>query len=238
MAEFPPNIDDGERRLPSDIFPDEVIPSRYSPHFPCIDDLAQQFAGYTLLQPSQTTPKKPPPNVEPFKPPVGYDAVDSPPSRHFSVNGGPGVGQTLYSYETGGFCAGLRPFYRYFILQPAHPQVENFLQMRARVLQRQQNSSQNRVLPVERSGFGRGGFVRDSSEGTGVFLPRVAATTTTTTTNSAITDVRKKQGVRNRHEAQVTQQIHTFDEVAMAQQQEECHCQLSPETGLPQDWTY
>lgn len=71
MAEFPPNLDDGELWLPSDIFPEEV-PSKFGTHhlpseFAYMSDIARQFAAFTLLQPPQTHPKHPlnlAPNLE------------------------------------------------------------------------------------------------------------------------------------------------------------------------------
>lgn len=75
MADFPPNLDDGELWLPSDIFPqDEIImPSNLHQNFyssrlsPYTDqDLTQCFAAYALLQNNHTqTVLKPPPNLVP-----------------------------------------------------------------------------------------------------------------------------------------------------------------------------
>ena len=67
MAEFPPNLDDGELWLPSDIFPEEV-PSKFGTHhlpseFAYMNDIARHFAALTLLQPPQ--PKRPPLNLAP-----------------------------------------------------------------------------------------------------------------------------------------------------------------------------
>lgn len=68
MAEFPPNLDDGEMWIPSDIFPDEAIPSKHSPNdYPppqlnYRDDYAQLLATYTLLRYQNS---KPPINLAP-----------------------------------------------------------------------------------------------------------------------------------------------------------------------------
>jgi hypothetical protein len=63
--------------------------------------------------------------------------------------------------------------------------------LRARILRSQQNRVQNRHLPFQgTSGFGSGGFVKESG-GTGVFHPRILNTTTNSTTTS---DTRRKQG--------------------------------------------
>lgn len=52
MAEFPPYVDDGRLWLPSDIFVNELVPSKLSPHsrFCAMDDVAHQFAALTLLK--------------------------------------------------------------------------------------------------------------------------------------------------------------------------------------------
>lgn len=75
MADFPPNLDDGELWLPSDIFPqDEIImPSNLDQNFYSSrlssyadQDLTQCFAAYALLQNNHTqTVLKPPPNLVP-----------------------------------------------------------------------------------------------------------------------------------------------------------------------------
>lgn len=59
MAEFPPNPDDGELWLPSDIFLNEM-PSRLGPHrFSCMDDLAQQFTALAFLKQHRSLSKLP-----------------------------------------------------------------------------------------------------------------------------------------------------------------------------------
>lgn len=62
MAEFPPNLEDGELWLPSDIFLNEV-PSKYNPYrISCMEDFAGHFAALSLLQNhSSPTPSRPHP---------------------------------------------------------------------------------------------------------------------------------------------------------------------------------
>lgn len=75
MAEFPPNLDDGEVWLPSDMFLNEVVPpSRLSNrNFSCVDDLAERFAAFTLLQHRRNVsnaPRNLSPNIE--VPPLSF----------------------------------------------------------------------------------------------------------------------------------------------------------------------
>ncbi|XP_057967644.1 uncharacterized protein LOC131157471 [Malania oleifera] len=232
MAEFPPNMEDGELWLPSDIFFPEEVPSNFTPHLSStqlayMDHLAQRFArSCVLLQ----TPTKPPhtfhPNFERFRLPVRFNQGLPQPEQDFSVNGGLQSGPEAY-------CGSCRPLYPCRSRKPANPQVEGFVGTRARVLERQQNQVQTRFGPFQGSEVGMGGFAREST-GTGVFLPRVV-----NTIPSAAAVARKRQGVRSKQESIVSQQRSGFVGVGLGKQQEECHCQQLPaEIGLPQDWTY
>ncbi|KAB8909402.1 hypothetical protein FH972_026801 [Carpinus fangiana] len=225
MAEFTPNLDDGEVWLPSDIFLSQV-PSRPIPHHrSCMDDLTERFAAFTLLQPLRNV-SKPSPNLERFRPVVRCGPVCRLPKEYMGVNGGlevEEIGHGLY----GPYFTGHKLAYEYQLLEPAQPQeaVDSF---RSRVLRAQQNSLQNRLLPFQGSGrYGvGGGFVKESG-GTGVFIPRTLNTATTET--MAV--------LRNGLEIQVTQQGSYLNGIGMGQQRESHHY-LPPETGLPQDWTY
>ncbi|XP_042475568.1 uncharacterized protein LOC122057513 isoform X2 [Macadamia integrifolia] len=230
MADFPPNLDDGELWLPSDIFPDEVSPM-ISPKFPSeltyMEDLAQQLAAYALLERNQNT-AKPFPNLVPN--------LESKQQSRYGTNVAPryglGIGfggvhdvghrQNHYAPVTvnGGFRVGLTQVYRYRTMSPSQAQVENFL--RARVLQGLQNQNQNRLLPFQVNGMGTGGFGRESG-GTGVFLPRLATTL----------DVKKKHHcVKKGEEAK---QRHPIRKAVVEKHE---RLQSSPEVRLPQDWTY
>lgn len=66
MADFTPNLDDGEVWLPSDIFHNEVVPasSLRNRNYSCMDDMNERFAAFTLLQHRRNV-SKPPPNLLP-----------------------------------------------------------------------------------------------------------------------------------------------------------------------------
>ncbi|KAF8395464.1 hypothetical protein HHK36_019410 [Tetracentron sinense] len=211
MAEFSPDLDDGELWLPSDIFPDEVT-AKLSPNLPSDPTYMEDLSAYALVNPNRNATKPPPslaPNSE-FRPTSRYSLVDSPRTGYgFGVDGvHPGVRRSLNGNGNGGF----GPVYQYHPMKPAHTQVEGFVETRSRVLQRQQNQVGN----------GMGGFVRESG-GTGVFLPRVATTTYD----------RKKQSGKNRLESQ-QRQLST-KQVAVGMQE---RFQSPTDMGLPQDWIY
>ncbi|PON97420.1 hypothetical protein TorRG33x02_068870 [Trema orientale] len=249
MAQFPPNPDDGELWLPSDIFLNEVPSKRGLHHFSCMDDLAQRLATLTFLK--QGSLSKPPLKT----PPNRFGAVPVQPNRFPQKCSKPGNGfengQSLYGYKlvhNRGNSAEL--FYEYPLQKPVQAQVNVFLETRARVLQKQQNRLRNQLLPCrEKSGLGVGGFVRLSG-GTGVFHPRVSNTTTATTSSPASSTafssalVKKKQVFRRRQENQVLSQRNSTRVVGV--HKEDSRHQLPPppppppppEMGLPQDWTY
>ncbi|KAB1201175.1 hypothetical protein CJ030_MR0G004711 [Morella rubra] len=215
MADFTPNLDDGEVWLPSDIFHNEVVPasSLRNRNYSCMDDMTERFAAFTLLQHRRNVSKPPPnllPNLERFRPAVRkYGSVSRVPQQHLSLNGGlENNAPDIYGYGTGPYFPGNKLLYEYQPLEPPQPQVNGEKQnpdrvlldsLRTRVLQTRQNRLQNRLLPLQGSGgFGlsTGGFVKESG-GTGVFIPRILSTTTTTsgTTPSTTTaDIRKKRG--------------------------------------------
>ncbi|OAY42987.1 uncharacterized protein LOC110620622 [Manihot esculenta] len=233
MAEFPPNLDDGELWLPSDIFLNEV-PSKYNPYrLSCMEDLAGHFAALSLLQNHSSSslsspPPKPALNSQGLKLAVRDIYASHLPSGYLGFNGGAELGQRLNGYGTGSVLARSEPFYE---LQ-AQPQVDSYMETRPRVMQRHRNPLQNRLDPFQGSGFGvrgsGGGIVRESG-GTGVFHPRIVNPTTTT---PATTDVKRKQGMRSRQEIQATQQRNSVRRVGVN------NCHLHPEMGLPQEWTY
>ncbi|WJZ93510.1 hypothetical protein VitviT2T_012443 [Vitis vinifera] len=259
MAEFPPNLDDGELWLPSDIFPEEV-PSKFGTHhlpseFAYMSDIARQFAAFTLLQPPQTHPKHPlnlAPNLERLRPMIRYGPYGRPGCSTTVAVTGIGDSPCVCDSPCGCDCRlrscwdGGRPLYEYRNVKPPQPQVDSFLQTRTLALQRHQNRFQNRSLPFQRSGSGLGGgggggggfgFVRNYG-GTGVFLPRISSTTTTSPNPTATDDSRKKQGMNNWHGMQVSLPRKPTMNGIGGGKQEECIRQLPPELALPQDWTY
>ncbi|CAL5356998.1 unnamed protein product [Camellia sinensis] len=229
MADFPPNLDDGELWLPSDIFPLEEIPSKFTrPYYP--SDLAHRFAALAFLDRHRNQTQR-------FGP-VRYDSMGSLPTGYLAIDGGFGVGNGL-GFHGLNLWVGSRPvYYPHQIINPVQPQVESFMETRARVLLREQNRLlQNRLLEnQQRTGLGMrgggGGFVREYG-GTGVFLPRAAVSATTTTA----ADSRRRQSVRNKKETKVIPHGNPM-KMDVVGKQEECHYHLPPDMGLPQDWTY
>ncbi|CAL2272892.1 unnamed protein product [Prunus armeniaca] len=228
MAGFPPNLNDGERWLPSDIFLNEVAnsTSKLNPHhFLSMDELAQHLAALSFLRQRQCLSKSllhiP---MEPFRPPVQYNQLGSLPQRSLNLSLSHGLEEKGASFH--GYGAELH--YHNQFLKPAQLQVCSFLETRKRVLNRQQN----RLWTYQGSGIGSmGGFERVSG-GTGVFHPRVLNTTTTTRNPQ----VKKKQGLRNIQQIKATQQRKPIESVGMGRG--DCYNQLRSDVRLPQEWTY
>ncbi|GMN39548.1 hypothetical protein TIFTF001_008769 [Ficus carica] len=238
MAEFPPNLDDGELWLPSDIFLNEV-PSKRGLHLhrfsPCMDDLAQRLAAFSLLKQRNLISK---PNVQRFVPvrcglENGSYTQEQDCSHRF-------CGCKLVPKPAYG---GSEVFYQFQLRKPVQlPKVDDgFLETRASVLQKQQNHLlnrlQNRPLPSRESGFVK------VSGGTGVFHPRVVLnTTTTSTTTTSSAFVKKKQVSRNRQEIQAPSSQRINRPITTTSlggvKSKEFHNQLPPELCLPKDWTY
>ncbi|KAF2308314.1 hypothetical protein GH714_039981 [Hevea brasiliensis] len=161
MAEFPPNLYDGELWLPSDIFINEV-PSKYNPYrISCMEDLAGHFAALCLLQNhSSLTPSRPPPklplNSQRVKMAVRDISASHLPSLYPGVSGDAELGPRLYGYGSGSLLVRSEPFSKF--------QVPSQIDW-PRVLQRQRNLLQNQLDPFQGSGLGfRGGgdIVRES----------------------------------------------------------------------------
>ncbi|XP_077234427.1 uncharacterized protein LOC143876619 [Tasmannia lanceolata] len=222
MAELPPNLDDLELWLPSDIFPDEIYDPQTSsiltPEFPSqltyMENLAKQLQAFSI---------KPPPNLIPNFLEIGpgsrFATVSPPPQAGLGFRVSyPGAGQNPTGFVNGGFRSGSGPGNQYYPVKPVQPQVESFLQERARVLQRQQNRGQNRFLPVQVNGSRRTGFLRESG-GTGVFLPRVSNV-----------DFRKKSAMKSAEQKQPMRNV--------AGGRQGMTFQHPSEVGLPHEWTY
>ncbi|XVE61403.1 hypothetical protein DITRI_Ditri06bG0036800 [Diplodiscus trichospermus] len=237
FSNFPPNLDDGELWLPSDIFINEV-PSKFKPRrhhhlpFSCMDDLVPRFAAFSLPKNQQKLPIAT--DFERLKEPVRYGSM---------TGTGFEGGQSLYRSKTGPLIGRTKPVYEFHFLKPTPAQVESYVEARARVLQKQQNRLvQNQVLPFQANGFNNttnkfglgGGLVRESG-GTGVFHPRIV----NTNPNATAFDSKKKQSMRNRQgqEIQVGRQMNSMKRVG-AGKLEDCYYHLPPEMGLPRDWTY
>ncbi|XP_052199981.1 uncharacterized protein LOC127806623 [Diospyros lotus] len=243
MADFPPNLDDGELWLPSDIFPEEAAfrrrlqPPPPPPPPPPLSNRPQHFAALSFLDPNRPAPTQnlvkhcPPPQC--FRSPVRYGPAAASPAEHFSLNG-----TGLRSHRAEALWTGSRPVQQYHFLSPVRPQVESFGETGFGFLQRQQQSRvlQNRVLQSKLCPFhgtggfavaaGRGGFARECS-GTGVFLPRIAAEKPPAAAASRKRQSLSHNALRN-----------PIKVVGVVKQGEGCQRQLPPDVGLPQDWTY
>ncbi|WCJ34200.1 embryo sac development arrest 12 [Euphorbia peplus] len=210
MAEFPPNLDDGELWLPSDIFRNDVSIENH---------LSSHFAAFSLLQ--NHPPKHPFNNSQKLKP-AGFWGLDGGAGAEFDTR--------VYGYGIGSSLNRVDPVYEFRIQSPETSQVRmhvNAYQVdNNRGLRgRQQDPIQNRVYgQFKPSGYGFcggcGGSVKESG-GTGVFHPRIVNPTA---------EVKRKLG--GKHE-----QRNSMRKVGV-KKQEECYYHLPPEMGLPKDWTY
>ncbi|KAK8540062.1 hypothetical protein V6N13_048838 [Hibiscus sabdariffa] len=237
FTNFPPNLDDGELWLPSDIFLNEAH-SKFNPHlhlhlhnhnynytrppFSCMDDLASRFAAHSLPMPHHKLPK--PTNFQRFHEPVCYSA---------GIGTGSEAGHSFYGFRNGPFLGGAKPVHECQFSKQTQAQVESYFEARTKVLLRQRNRLfQNRDLPFQANGFNNytlglgGGLVRKAG-GTGVFHPRIL--------NTAV-DSEKKQSLRNRQseENQVIRGMNIMKRVGAAQR-EDCYYHLPPEMGFPRD---
>ncbi|XP_021892486.1 uncharacterized protein LOC110810584 [Carica papaya] len=263
--QLPPNLDDGELWLPSDMFLSE-IPSKLNTNvhgrhhsLSCMDidmdNLSQHFHLLSLLQhapPKTTTRPLMSPTFERFqRPSASRNHIAGAPG-FFGLNGaGFGVRERVPHGGHGAepFSNRVKPVYEFHLTKPTQIQVESYLQLqaRARVLHRQENRLSNRVFPV--SGIGVRGFAKESG-GTGVFHPRILNTratnpsSNTNTNTNTNTSSRMVHGPRNRQrkEVQVDNQQRRFTEgkgaVAVVSKAEDCYYHLPPEIRLPRDWTY
>ncbi|GMI71095.1 hypothetical protein HRI_000778800 [Hibiscus trionum] len=242
-SNFARNLGDGEIRLPSELFFNDVpskckpIPNLYHHHLPfsCMDGLAQRLSGLTL------------PNHRPNPPKANDFEEFSESIRYGSMNAtGNEVSRSLHGFRPGPFLGGTKPVYEVQFLIPAKARVESFVEARARALQRQQRRLvQNRILPFQPNDFsnsntfGLGGGLLRESGGTGVFHPRIVKTCPNDTTFGS----RKKQSLRNRQAHQEKElssgKMDSKKRVNVGKQlQQDCYYHLPAEMELPGDWTY
>ncbi|KAJ8749127.1 hypothetical protein K2173_013734 [Erythroxylum novogranatense] len=264
MAEFPPNLDDGELWLPSDIFINEV-PSIIG-SFSCMNDeqLVRQFAALSFLQNHRPRPSSNLAQVICFSQPLlacktlgtlawlfncSIAFVFLPSSQRvkpelgdFSLNrlSPPGCFRCHGSAELGQRCVGyqkgsLFPRPNSFCDFRVQPQVANHLETSAWLAQGHHSRQHlTRVNPCQGRGFGSGSVGFVRDSG-GTGVFHPRIVKPTTTTAS---DVRKKQGLGNRQEIQATWPRNHMTREPIKKLQEDCYYYLPPEMGLPQDWTY
>ncbi|KAK4834311.1 hypothetical protein QYF36_020627 [Acer negundo] len=218
MAQFPPNLDDGELYLPSDIFLNQKIPTRFNPHhhrnLSYMDDLAHHFTALSLLRQTRPNPplKIPHSSERLMRPPVQTDVVNPlrPPS-YYARHGG-------LELEVGH-----RPFSAPKQTPTSNDRVVQQRQQLNRLVQ------QNLVSPNQWNGFGFRGGLRRESGGTGVFHPHPLIINTV--------DAKKKQSLRGKEDMQKSEQRNSVKRVGVSKR-EDCYYHLPPEMGLPRDWTY
>ncbi|XP_008799705.2 uncharacterized protein LOC103714285 isoform X2 [Phoenix dactylifera] len=179
MAEFPPNPDDGELWLPSEIFPDVGVGLRHHsqpapPDLSYLDDLAEKLAAFGLLDRSHLLR----PNHHPsdgFRFDNGSVSRFGPSAEREAGAGmvydgfrSPAVSRRVLGAAAAAAAAASRPVFPFSAAKPS--QVEAFGQGRSGVMARQQQLPirGRRFVPVRTGGTGR------ECGGTGVFLPRVS----------------------------------------------------------------
>ncbi|CAN6439066.1 unnamed protein product [Victoria cruziana] len=241
MAEFPPNVEDGELWLPSDVFPDEF----YRPNLratakleeeasPCeftssMEELAHQLAFAILDDAHQQHLHVPDPlpHIPPFyqvKPQRGVQGYTRLGYSGFQVwdLGNGSVHETVKKPVLSS---------AQLLVKPAHNQ--NALVGRSR--------SQSRGLPFRVVGSGASGFIRESG-GTGVFLPRVAHSDTGIKRKPCMRTTGEQPSLRNaggggggRDWRQIGGEVNSIQSSRRYQQ----HLHHHPsDIALPSEWTY
>ncbi|EHA8588495.1 hypothetical protein COCNU_scaffold005463G000030 [Cocos nucifera] len=192
MAEFPPNLDDGELWLPSEIFPDvglcyhrrrQPVAAGLRSDLSYVDDLAEKLAAFGLLDRSNLllpAVRRNPHRSDRFR-------FENGPVTRFGpmVDRETGAGMVYDGFRPPAAArrvvAGWRPVFSFSPAKPA--QVEIFGPERTVVLARQQQVPvQGPLVPVRTGASGR------ECGGTGVFLPRVI--------NNEVTAPTKKKSSR------------------------------------------
>ncbi|EHA8590020.1 hypothetical protein COCNU_scaffold014359G000020 [Cocos nucifera] len=229
MSEFPPNPDDGELWLPSEIFPDVGVCCRHHRQpdavgLSYLDDLAEKLAAFGLLDRSHLLRAN-------HHPSNGFRFGNGSVSRFGpSVERETGAGKVYDRFRSpvagrrvlDATAAGSRPVFPFSAAKPS--QVEAFGQGRSGAMARQQlvPIRGRRFVPVR-----TGGSVRESG-GTGVFLPRVSG-------NEVIASTKKEPNIKNGGE----RQRQPTGNAAMGKRGIPFHqAAAPPEMYLPQDWTY
>ncbi|XP_031505289.1 uncharacterized protein LOC116267597 [Nymphaea colorata] len=242
MAEFPPNVEDGELWLPSDVFPDEIYrPSRRTTAkleqelSPCeltssMEELAHQLA-FAILDDAHHHQQHihvpdPVPHLAPFS--------QEKPQRGLQ-------GHTRLGYS--GFQVwdlGKKPLQEsvskpvlssaQLLVKPAHNQGVALGRSR----------SQSRGLPFRVVGSGASGFIRESG-GTGVFLPRVAHSDAGTKRKPCLRTTEEQPSARNagggggRDWRQLGGDVNSIQ--SSRRYQHHLHHHPS-DIALPSEWTY
>lgn len=243
MAEdLPPNLDDGELWLPSDVIRavgvcrhhHRRVPGRLPP-FPedcgvMDEDLAQKFASFGLLERRRALHAVKPFRDFSLKPELHGQGrpvfLISPAGAGYKVP----LGQRAAAAEantvsgggggggTGAFFPVSRTGHKFHPGIPVDCQVEKFQLERARVFQRQAlGHGLNRYVPARSSGSGR------ESGGTGVFLPRIA------TVESKKKPLSVKGNVQLHHRQPMWNPMLGKQAAKLLP---------SADMGLPHDWTY
>ncbi|GAB2300752.1 hypothetical protein Dimus_034789 [Dionaea muscipula] len=249
MAEFPPNLDDGEEWIPSDIFP---APNQVSSvEIPLLRsapaNLRLPHMALMEKQARYSSPIPPPPPQVYGSKTFQYASTAKPPATRRSCGFGFHVGVGSHGADHGLYAGhqNVAPFDR--VLQfssgttvPVPLQAEGMLmdtRAAASILSPPAGHHQN--LSVANFQGGAVQLIGTTSQrdrgGTGVFLPRI---TTMSTADAATNDVRKKKGIKKGQLArQSVMQKETMRRVSVSKQ-EEYRCRLPNDSGLPKEWTY
>ncbi|KAK8959331.1 hypothetical protein KSP40_PGU020843 [Platanthera guangdongensis] len=221
--DLPPNLDDGELWLPSDVIR-AVGVCRHNHRradFAFMDSLAQKLAAFGLLERRRAIHA-----VKPFR--------DLPPNPEFQFHGQgrsvgykaptgrrPASGDVVYGAGggTGAFFPVSRAVHKFHPGIPVDAQVDELQLERARFLQRQNQSlGLNRYLPTRAKSSGR------ESGGTGVFIPRTVSV-----------DSRKKPLSMKKGSVQFQQRQPKWNPMPG---QRAANFLPPSEICLPHDWTY
>nr|XP_018675075.1 PREDICTED: uncharacterized protein LOC104000541 [Musa acuminata subsp. malaccensis] len=240
MADFPPDLEDGELWLPSDIIRDVGVRRPFSSsssssssavaaspgcsaHLAYLEGIARQLDALCMLDRAGLLPAFGPPRHAPPRPRVFGFKQGRPAPRLAGAENLVGVGVVHAGFMTGdggrgvpGSSPGMLRFCS--MSRPVQTQA-TFGAARGGVVQAPVQPVPDRFIPLPSPGSAREGG------GTGVFLPRVFKD-----------EDKKKPYVKGRGEQQ--QQQATRNGGVWEQGMPFQHPPPPAETGLPQDWTY
>ncbi|KAJ8478514.1 hypothetical protein OPV22_022241 [Ensete ventricosum] len=248
MADFPPDLEDGELWLPSDIIRDVGVRRPFSSfsspssaavaaspgcsaHLAYLEGIARQLDALCMLDRAGLLPAFGPPRHAPPRPRVFGFKQGRPAPRLARAENVVGLGVVHAGFMTGdggrrgvpGSSPGMLRFCS--MSRPVQTQV-TFGAARGGVVQAPVQPVPDRFMPLPPPGSAREGG------GTGVFLPRVFKD-----------EDKKKPYVKGREEEQQQQQATRNGGVWEQGMPFQHHHHPPPppppaETGLPQDWTY
>ncbi|CDP10607.1 unnamed protein product [Coffea canephora] len=221
------------------------------------DRLSQSLAALSFSQDSGLSPPShgfgtPPPNLRRFRPAVQcVCCAGSLPVRCLVCNGClSGTNRVRTGFRNEAFSTGDLPVYPcHFMNSNPNPVLylaERFIEQQRLIrgfLERQRRSTANRVVENRFVPFSGGcggnriGHGTGDYGGTGVFLPRIPANGSSATSADRMNDhPKRRQGARSRHGEEDPR--NSFMNMAQMKRQEDYLSQVSPDMGLPAEWTY